>query len=131
MKDGLISLQSMILEHITVDMIESCDYTVSTVDCDRDFFPRVIDIVTNTGYLTEWLRWWTRNPLGNSRVGSNPAVVGDNGFRQNYQHRRVGPGVVTSRRNIPAATGGKQEIAGGQRSRAVETYLLPLEGSRR
>jgi hypothetical protein len=27
------------------------------------------------GYLTEWLRWWTRNPLGNSRVGSNPAVV--------------------------------------------------------
>ena len=27
------------------------------------------------GHLTEWLRWWTRNPLGNSRVGSNPAVV--------------------------------------------------------
>jgi hypothetical protein len=32
------------------------------------------------GYLTEWLRWWTRNPLGNSRVGSNPAVVAANTF---------------------------------------------------
>ena len=30
---------------------------------------------TSRGHLTEWLRWWTRNPLGNSRVGSNPAVV--------------------------------------------------------
>jgi hypothetical protein len=72
-------------------MIESCNYTVSTVDCEQNFFPGVIDIVTNTGYLTEWLRWWTRNPLGNSRVGSNPAVVGDNDFRQNFQHLRGGP----------------------------------------
>ena len=27
------------------------------------------------GCLTEWLRWWTRNPLGHSRVASNPAAV--------------------------------------------------------
>ena len=27
------------------------------------------------GGLTEWLRWLTRNQLGNSRVGSSPAAV--------------------------------------------------------
>ena len=27
------------------------------------------------GFLAERLRRWTRNPLGNSRVGSNPAAV--------------------------------------------------------
>ena len=27
------------------------------------------------GDMTEWLRWWTRNPLGHSRVGSSPTVI--------------------------------------------------------
>jgi hypothetical protein len=27
------------------------------------------------GCLTEWLRWKTRNLLGNSRIGSNPIAV--------------------------------------------------------
>ena len=26
--------------------------------------------------VTEWLRWWTRNPLGSARRGSNPLAVG-------------------------------------------------------
>ena len=41
------------------------------------FLPRHHKVISSSlwGYLTEWLRWWTRNPLGNSRVGSNPAVV--------------------------------------------------------
>ena len=25
--------------------------------------------------VTEWLRWWTRNPLGSARRGSNPLAV--------------------------------------------------------
>ena len=27
------------------------------------------------GSLSEWLRRWTRNPLGSARAGSNPAAV--------------------------------------------------------
>ena len=30
---------------------------------------------SDEGCLAEWLRRWTRNPLGNSRVGPNPAAV--------------------------------------------------------
>ena len=26
--------------------------------------------------VTEWLRWWTVNPMFSARVGSNPIVVG-------------------------------------------------------
>ena len=25
--------------------------------------------------MTEWLRWWTANPLGSARAGSNPVLV--------------------------------------------------------
>ena len=32
------------------------------------------------GCLAERLRRWTRNPLGNSRVGSNPAAVVNSTF---------------------------------------------------
>ena len=32
-------------------------------------------IAQSIGYLSEWLRSRTRNAVGNSRVGSNPAVV--------------------------------------------------------
>ena len=32
------------------------------------------------GCLTEWLRWWTWNPLHNVRVGSNPAAVATSTF---------------------------------------------------
>ena len=39
MKDGLISLQSVILESISNVTIQSSDYTVSTVDCGRNFSP--------------------------------------------------------------------------------------------
>ena len=31
--------------------------------------------VTVQGSLSEWLRRWTRNPLGSARAGSNPAAV--------------------------------------------------------
>ena len=30
--------------------------------------------------VAEWLRRWTRNPMGFPRVGSNPARDGDNIF---------------------------------------------------
>jgi hypothetical protein len=29
----------------------------------------------NSDCLSEWLRRWTRNPLGHARAGSNPAAV--------------------------------------------------------
>ena len=35
--------------------------------------PRVMSC--KSGGLSEWLRRWTRNPLGSARVGSNPAAV--------------------------------------------------------
>ena len=66
----------------------SASYPSHTMRYVREDFRA--DVITSCillwGHLTEWLRWWTRNPLGNSRVGSNPAVVGDNDFRQIFQH---------------------------------------------
>jgi hypothetical protein len=34
------------------------------------------------GSVSEWLRRWTRNPLGSSRAGSNPAAVVFTNFRK-------------------------------------------------
>ena len=33
-----------------------------------------------SGGLSEWLRRWTRNPLGSARAGSNPAAVDFSGY---------------------------------------------------
>ena len=58
-------------------MHDSAQSTSHTMWYVRGYFSA--DVITSCillwGHLTEWLRWWTRNPLGNSRVGSNPAVV--------------------------------------------------------
>ena len=40
---------------------------------------RIIRGGTTCDCLSEWLRRWTRNPLGHARAGSNPAAV-DNIF---------------------------------------------------
>ena len=41
--------------------------------------------------VSEWLRRWTRNPLGSARVGSNPSGV-------DYLSRTLGDGHVMSER---------------------------------
>ena len=42
--------------------------------------------------VTEWLRWWTRNPLGSARRGSNPLAVGRSShaviFTSGWSHRK-------------------------------------------
>jgi hypothetical protein len=59
---------------MTHDIAQSTPHTMRYVR--EDFRADVItSCILLWGHLTEWLRWWTRNPLGNSRVGSNPAVV--------------------------------------------------------
>ena len=38
-----------------------------------DMVVMIVMVVSDT--VTEWLRWWTRNPLGSARRGSNPLGV--------------------------------------------------------
>ena len=41
----------------------------------EDFEKRKQKLRIYYGTVSEWLRRWTRNPLGSARVGSNPAGV--------------------------------------------------------
>ncbi len=42
------------------------------IHSNQESYKNVIKLRDN---LSEWLRRWTRNPLANCRVGSNPTVV--------------------------------------------------------
>jgi hypothetical protein len=58
---------------MTHDSAQSTPHTMRYVK--GDFRADVItSCILQWGHLTEWLRWWTRNPLGNSRVGPAPLV---------------------------------------------------------
>ena len=44
---------------------------------NRTFFARFHVATANRDTVSEWLRRWTRNPLGSARKGSNPFGVDD------------------------------------------------------
>ena len=75
--DVLFCVSFWKLPSLTTVWSEDCSVIVDSCYVLQYFFEKSGNVSSSLwGYLTEWLRWWTRNPLGNSRVGSNPAVVG-------------------------------------------------------
>lgn len=62
------------LSHITVELflsLKHCNFILEHFV--KNFFFNAACVERSWVIMAEWLRRWTRNPLGSPRAGSNPA----------------------------------------------------------